>query len=434
MSPEQCRGEKLAASSDIYSLGVIAYRMLAGRQPFEGDHNQVMQAHKDLPPPPFEVKRVPRKVKKVVFASLSKNPDERPPTAEAFAAEMRSQSEGIGALLRRAMVIYSEHLPKFLALAILFHIPSALSTILQVFLSFLYLGSTISDTTKTIFSVVITLIATFSGIFCSYLLFGTTTWLVAQILAVPLRPVHLRPALMATRRKWRTFAGTGMMTAVLTVIGYAFCFVPGIFMSVWWALVAPVVMMENVRGIDAVKRSKRLVMRSLRTTIATVLIMFFVPLTVASLTAFIANAAAKSLVFNDQKPPVIEKKATENPTAENSDAENDDGLNINYDGKTFHVNDKSAPENMSKHITATVREALTQILVLPLTILVGSFSPRLSSRCFISKPVKSAANRCRSCSRSLKKPNSRAKNGRKECAKDCSNRAERRAKPETENS
>ncbi|HQU86685.1 MAG TPA: serine/threonine-protein kinase, partial [Pyrinomonadaceae bacterium] len=119
MSPEQCRGEKLMASSDIYSLGVIAYRMLSGKTPFDGDHTAVMSAHQEIEPPPLEVKKVPRNVKKVIFCALSKNAEERPQTAEAFASQLRSQSEGLGMLLQKALVIYSEHLPKFLLLAVI---------------------------------------------------------------------------------------------------------------------------------------------------------------------------------------------------------------------------------------------------------------------------------------------------------------------------
>jgi serine/threonine protein kinase len=37
MSPEQLRGERIAAASDIYALGVIAYEMVTGRRPFNPD-------------------------------------------------------------------------------------------------------------------------------------------------------------------------------------------------------------------------------------------------------------------------------------------------------------------------------------------------------------------------------------------------------------
>jgi serine/threonine protein kinase len=58
-SPEQARGESsITTASDIYSLGVIAYQMLSGRTPFEGDFKAVMEAHKTLEPPPQMLPRV----------------------------------------------------------------------------------------------------------------------------------------------------------------------------------------------------------------------------------------------------------------------------------------------------------------------------------------------------------------------------------------
>ena len=104
-------------------MGVIAYQMLSGDTPFTGDFKTVMTAHKETAPPPLTVNKVPRKVRKVIHSALAKETAERPPTAEAFASQLRSQSEGIWTLLRRALVIYSEHLPKFLGLATFLSLP-----------------------------------------------------------------------------------------------------------------------------------------------------------------------------------------------------------------------------------------------------------------------------------------------------------------------
>ncbi|HMT08061.1 MAG TPA: serine/threonine-protein kinase [Pyrinomonadaceae bacterium] len=124
MSPEQCRGEHLDARSDIYSLGVIAYQMLSGKTPFEGDFKDVMESHKTLDPPPLAAKKVRRKMKRVIHEALSKDPINRPQSAEAFASEMRAREEGIYGLVSRAMVIYSQHLLKFLTLTAFLVIPA----------------------------------------------------------------------------------------------------------------------------------------------------------------------------------------------------------------------------------------------------------------------------------------------------------------------
>ena len=379
MSPEQCRGGKLTAQSDIYSLGVIAYQMLSGKTPFGGDYLDVMKAHREIAPPPLEIKKVRKKVKRVINSALAKSVENRPPTAQAFAAELRAESEGITALFRRALVIYSEHLPKFLGLAILLYSPVAILTILQLVIGTLALSEAISDLTKNILNGLITLFSTFFGIFCGYLVFGTTTWLVTQILAVPLRPVNLRPALEATGKRWKTFAGTGMLSAILTILGYALCLVPGLIFSVIWALVAPVVMMENLRGFAALKRSKQLVMRSLRTTMAAVFIIFFVPLLASGLIAFLANAAAKSFASDAEKVAAVRQEVTED--MKNGGDENpelrvakDKGLKINIDGKQVKVSDAEEPQDMGGRIRVTVREALTQILLFPMSVLIGSFS------------------------------------------------------------
>ena len=109
MSPEQCAGKPLDARSDIYSLGVIAYQMLAGETPFAGVTGNVMQEHIKTPPPPLrdKNKKVRKRAAEIVMTALSKQPEDRPQTAAAFASSLRAQAEGIGSLYRRALSLYS---------------------------------------------------------------------------------------------------------------------------------------------------------------------------------------------------------------------------------------------------------------------------------------------------------------------------------------
>src|SRR5262249_11439931 len=120
MSPEQCGGGFVDTRSDIYSLGVICYQMLAGEPPLAGNTSAVMRAHREQKPADLRErseKKIPKRVAGVVMSALSKNPAERPPTAFALASALRGQSEGIGALYRRAFALYSEYFPKFLKLS-----------------------------------------------------------------------------------------------------------------------------------------------------------------------------------------------------------------------------------------------------------------------------------------------------------------------------
>jgi serine/threonine protein kinase len=92
MSPEQCAGKPLDARSDIYSLGVIAYQMLAGETPFAGVTGNVMQEHIKTAPPPLRTrnKKVRKRAAEVVMTALSKQPEDRPQTAAAFASSLRA--------------------------------------------------------------------------------------------------------------------------------------------------------------------------------------------------------------------------------------------------------------------------------------------------------------------------------------------------------
>ncbi|HYX49336.1 MAG TPA: protein kinase, partial [Ktedonobacteraceae bacterium] len=75
LSPEQARGEKLTASSDLYSLGVVMFEMLAGRPPFVGPTAvSIAMQHASTNPPPLHQfnANVPPAVEQIVMKALEK--------------------------------------------------------------------------------------------------------------------------------------------------------------------------------------------------------------------------------------------------------------------------------------------------------------------------------------------------------------------------
>ena len=396
MSPEQCRGEKLDARSDIYSLGVIAYQMLAGRTPFEGDFTYVMEAHKAFPPPPLEAKKVRRKLKRVIATALSKNPDDRPQSAEAFASALRSRSEGIFGLLRRAGMIYTEHMPKFLGITAILFLPYVVFSVLSVTVSVAFIAENpdaeMPSRWKFAFYA-FTLLTAFAGFFCGYLTVGTITWMVNQIFALPLKPVRVRPALKATWRNWKALILTGILSTLLTVLGYAFCVLPGLALSVVLALVGPVVTMENLRGFSALKRSYTLVVRSLGTTVAAVTLLFVVPLMIGGATGGVIALTVKSIVDVSEKAAAADKQSEREQIAEaekrnepqaaaaasepgspgaGPPAEQDLDVKVGRGGKVLLDTDETS--TMTRRIARVVRESLTTVIMLPIQIFLTALS------------------------------------------------------------
>jgi serine/threonine-protein kinase len=88
MSPEQCKGAgELDHRTDIYSLGVMLFEMLAGRPPFIGDGVGALFAlHMLEPPPPLArlAPGTPPSMEAAVMRSLAKNPNDRFSTMEEF--------------------------------------------------------------------------------------------------------------------------------------------------------------------------------------------------------------------------------------------------------------------------------------------------------------------------------------------------------------
>ncbi|HZZ72170.1 MAG TPA: serine/threonine-protein kinase [Pirellulales bacterium] len=100
MSPEQVEGKPLDPRSDIYSLGVTCYHMLAGETPFKGETALgVAVQHLNVQPPRLEKVRpdLPPGLCRIVHKMLAKSPGDRYPTARDLLKDLRAlQADGFG--------------------------------------------------------------------------------------------------------------------------------------------------------------------------------------------------------------------------------------------------------------------------------------------------------------------------------------------------
>ncbi|MEN9937650.1 MAG: hypothetical protein RLZZ387_4229 [Chloroflexota bacterium] len=101
MAPEQVRGERhIDGRTDVYALGVLIYRALTGRRPFEGTTQEVLIGHLEgAPVPPSQLDpSLPPAVDQVVRRAMSRRPEARYQTAGELARALRQASGAAGAL------------------------------------------------------------------------------------------------------------------------------------------------------------------------------------------------------------------------------------------------------------------------------------------------------------------------------------------------
>ena len=287
MSPEQCGGGYVDTRSDIYSLAVITYQMLAGEPPFAGNTSTVMRAHREQKPKDLRenAEKIPKRAATVVMSALSKNAAERPQTAFAFASALRGHSEGVGALYRRAFSLYSEYFPKFLKLSLIAHAPVIVTNalLISIFILDKYLGPgglarKIAITSALVIVALLQIVAyTVAGAVIS----GVTAVIITQLSVAPLRPVKLRVAFGVLRRRWRAFLKTMIRVTLRLILGFVLLIIPFLVIMIRYSLYAPVVLIEGLEGKAAMKRARELASRSWRTVIIVSIIQIIIPMIVS---------------------------------------------------------------------------------------------------------------------------------------------------------
>ena len=93
ISPEQARGDRIDARSDIYSAGVVLYEMLTGRLPFEGDSavSVAIQHLSSVPLAPREVNPdIPEQLELICMKAMAPDLDKRYPSADAMIADLEA--------------------------------------------------------------------------------------------------------------------------------------------------------------------------------------------------------------------------------------------------------------------------------------------------------------------------------------------------------
>lgn len=106
ISPEQARGDRTDARSDIYSSGVVLYEMLSGRLPFEGDSavSVAIQHLSSIPLAPREIKAdIPEQLELICMKAMAPDLERRYPSAEAMIADLESFRKNPGVSLDYTM-------------------------------------------------------------------------------------------------------------------------------------------------------------------------------------------------------------------------------------------------------------------------------------------------------------------------------------------
>jgi serine/threonine protein kinase len=256
MSPEQCRGEALDARSDIYSLGIIVYQMLAGQLPFTGSMMELIAKHSDEPPPQLKEKRpdIPKALTSLVMSTLAKNPEARPPTAETFAAALRATAEDEGEILKQAKALYYASQKSFFVLSMSVYGPMAA---LSIGASMLFNSRLSQSLALSGVYYLALLLLMFLG---TRVIISLFTFLVDELRLMPTAKIETKEVWKKIVKRLPVLLRTSLLNLLSVILNGVKLLVPGANKYIAHALTPSIVAMEEQPTVaQALKRSALLV-------------------------------------------------------------------------------------------------------------------------------------------------------------------------------